>query len=113
MAAMGCGRDLVRAIIAIALLLGGSVATAVGPPRSGWTPLPDPNAGFVPFSQPHRQSTPDGRADQLIAAFSAEVARAIAVQRQENEVVCRASAAGHHSLLRSADWHAHCSYRRY
>jgi hypothetical protein len=108
---MGFKRHLKRAILPIALLFGGTGATAATSAQSGWTPLPDANAGFVPAGQ---QASSDRRTlDQFIANFSAEIARAIAVKQQENDAACKASAAVQHSAVLSADWQASCRYRRY
>jgi hypothetical protein len=108
---MGFKRHPARATFAIALLLGGAGAGIAQPARSAWTPLPDPNAGFVPAEQ---QSPSDLHAlDRSIADFSVEVARAIAVRQQENDAACRAAAADHGTYKRSAAWHASCRYRRY
>jgi hypothetical protein len=108
---MKFGREVTRAILTVALLLGGANATAAGSAPSGWTPLPDPNAGFVPAEQ---HSLPAQRAlDRFIADFSVEVARAIAAQQQENDVACKDFAAAHHAAPGSAVWQANCRYRRY
>jgi len=104
-------RNLARAILALVLLSGGSVAMAAGPSQSGWTPLPDPAAGFVSAEQ---QTMPDHRAlDRLIADFTIQIARSVAAEQQENDAACKASAAAHHGAVRSADWQASCRYRRY
>jgi hypothetical protein len=108
---MDFNRNFTRAILSLVLLLGGTGAIAAGSAQSGWTPLPDANAGFVPAGQ---QGSSDKRTlDQFIANFSAEIARAIAVQQKGNDAACKASAAVHVGAVRGADWQASCRYRRY
>jgi hypothetical protein len=103
-------RKLAQAILAVALLLGGMSAAAVGSPRPAWTPLPNPDAGFVPAEQ----SLSDQRSlDRYIASFSVEIARSIAAEQQANDAACKAFAAAHRATSRSAGWQASCRYRRY
>jgi len=114
MPVMGFERAFARAILAVAMLCGGTAAAAAGSSQPGWTPLSDPDAGFVRFRSAEEQASPDQlRLDRYIADFSLQVARAIAAQQQENDQACSAIAAARGATARSADWQASCRYRRY
>lgn len=95
--------------MAIALLMEGAAATAGSSP-SGWTPLPDPSAGFVPD---HKLAGDQALLDESLAQFGAELARAMAEQRVKRQQACNVSSSSRLSAERRADWHASCGYRRY
>jgi hypothetical protein len=110
MPAMGRDRKSATAIIAAVLLLGGGAAYAADSPQAGWTPLPDPNAGFRPDQAGLRDQA---LLDRSIADFSANLAREIGEQRAKHQQACQASLTSNLNGDRRADWQARCSYRRY
>jgi hypothetical protein len=107
---MGFERKLAQATVTVALLCGGVSSAVLASPRSAWTPLPDPNAGFVPAE---RSSSDQASLDRFLAGFSLEIARSIAAEQQANDAACKAFAAAHHPSLKIAAWQATCRYRRY
>ena len=113
---MGIKRDITRVALGVALLFGVAHAAAADPPQPEWTPLPDPNAGFVPSeqqaTQPPGTAGGDSALDKAMERFGAAVAQAIRLDQQDIDAACRSVESVHSRSARFSAWQANCRYRR-
>ncbi|MFL6726457.1 MAG: hypothetical protein ACJ8FS_08080 [Sphingomicrobium sp.] len=116
---MGFERNIGRAGLVLALLLGAVPVAAAPPEPLIVTQLPDPDPGYVARPEPKLQVTqsrgdPDENSiDTAMQTFGRAIGQAALLEEQAIEVRCRSAEPSGGSAVARFAWEANCRYQRH